>query len=522
MSHEPFTPSTPPVEADPFDRLDSWKDIASYLRRDVSTVQRWEKREAMPVHRHVHEKLGSVYAFRSELDAWSRGRGVAVSVAAGESAEGALLVEAPPPARVRGELRAHGGRRSRVARWLQDGLEASSHPTYVIAAIAVLALLAVLAVLVTLALDVGVRRPASVTGERGIVQASRHDSAQELLLRAKYLGVRTTDADTRHAIALIDRAIAIEPSSARAHAALASAYVTRLAYVSPSNPDSPDVPDESMALEERAFAAAERALALDPNAPEAYVARGDLLWTHAQRFAHDRAIREFRRALTLAPESASDEIHRRLARVYVHVGFFDEALRHADRALAINPSNAQALNSRAQALLWMGKDDDALSILRSIPGPVLPELVEANTAFALMRLGRYADAWTTLREAQRKYPDDANGTLRGIEAMLQADANPQAARILIASIASSTSTAGRTASNPSHHAAYFVACALARMRRADEAVRWLTESAATGFPCYPLFARDPNLDPIRDDPRFHAFITDLQKRSASLRHDLFR
>jgi Tol biopolymer transport system component len=58
----------------PEDRLDSWKEIAAYLKRDVTTVQRWEKREAMPVRRHLHEKLGSVYAFRSELDAWARSR----------------------------------------------------------------------------------------------------------------------------------------------------------------------------------------------------------------------------------------------------------------------------------------------------------------------------------------------------------------------------------------------------------------------------------------------------------------
>jgi len=56
------------------DRLDSWKDIAAYLKRDVSTVQRWEKREGMPVHRHLHGKLGSVYAFPAELDEWWRGR----------------------------------------------------------------------------------------------------------------------------------------------------------------------------------------------------------------------------------------------------------------------------------------------------------------------------------------------------------------------------------------------------------------------------------------------------------------
>src|SRR3984885_13064908 len=53
------------------DRLDSWKEIASYFRREVRTVQLWEKREGLPVHRHFHKQLGSVFAFRSELDAWN-------------------------------------------------------------------------------------------------------------------------------------------------------------------------------------------------------------------------------------------------------------------------------------------------------------------------------------------------------------------------------------------------------------------------------------------------------------------
>ena len=58
----------------PETRLDSWKEIATYVKRDVSTVQRWEKREAMPIHRHVHDKRGSVYALSSELDAWLQSR----------------------------------------------------------------------------------------------------------------------------------------------------------------------------------------------------------------------------------------------------------------------------------------------------------------------------------------------------------------------------------------------------------------------------------------------------------------
>ncbi|MGB8910905.1 MAG: tetratricopeptide repeat protein [Candidatus Sulfotelmatobacter sp.] len=58
----------------PEERLDSWKEIAAYLKRDVTTVQRWEKRERMPVHRHLHDRMGSVYAFSSELDAWVQSR----------------------------------------------------------------------------------------------------------------------------------------------------------------------------------------------------------------------------------------------------------------------------------------------------------------------------------------------------------------------------------------------------------------------------------------------------------------
>jgi Tol biopolymer transport system component len=68
------TVATPPSERASEARLDSWKEIAAYLNRDVTTVQRWEKREGMPVHRHLHEKRGSVYALRSELDAWARTR----------------------------------------------------------------------------------------------------------------------------------------------------------------------------------------------------------------------------------------------------------------------------------------------------------------------------------------------------------------------------------------------------------------------------------------------------------------
>lgn len=67
-------PGKPPSATPPGDRLDSWKEIAAYLNRDVTTAQRWEKREGMPVHRHLHARAGSVYAFREELAEWARTR----------------------------------------------------------------------------------------------------------------------------------------------------------------------------------------------------------------------------------------------------------------------------------------------------------------------------------------------------------------------------------------------------------------------------------------------------------------
>jgi len=67
-------PDYPAPDPPANDRLDSWKEIAAYLGREVRTVQGWEKSEALPVHRHQHGRQGSVYAFKPELDAWRESR----------------------------------------------------------------------------------------------------------------------------------------------------------------------------------------------------------------------------------------------------------------------------------------------------------------------------------------------------------------------------------------------------------------------------------------------------------------
>lgn len=91
----PLQPMSVPDEASGHTRrqLTSWKEIAHHVNRSVRTVQEWEKREGLPVHRHRHQRRDSVYAYADELDAWWRQRG---AILAEESADAA-----GPPSRRR-------------------------------------------------------------------------------------------------------------------------------------------------------------------------------------------------------------------------------------------------------------------------------------------------------------------------------------------------------------------------------------------------------------------------------------
>src|SRR5258707_2894592 len=91
-------PSSAPLGESRLDNfLDSWKEIAAYLEREVRTVQRWEKKEGLPVHRQIHEKLSTVYAYKSEIDVWWRERRAILATKAenGELAEGPRIVSWP-------------------------------------------------------------------------------------------------------------------------------------------------------------------------------------------------------------------------------------------------------------------------------------------------------------------------------------------------------------------------------------------------------------------------------------------
>ena len=314
--------------------------------------------------------------------------------------------------------------------------------------------------------------------------------AYDFFLRGRFNLNRQTKADNETAIAMFERAVAADPNFAAAHAELAQACVWRFFLFTP---------DEKQ-WEERAFVAVEKALSLDPDLGEAHLARGRLLWTPSNGFPHDKAIQEYRRALALNP--SLDEARNQLALVYGHVGLLDEALQELERAVAINPSNTIARFRIGETLLFQGKYEQALTALRNVPKEVNPALVGHQIVWALFNLGRREEASTTLEQFLKDYPEDNRGLLTSLQAVLAASAGQdRQAEDKIALAVKRGKGFGHF-----HHTAYHIACAYALMNKPEQAIKWLEEAAANGFPCYPQFAKDTNLDNLRQDARFISFL----------------
>jgi tetratricopeptide (TPR) repeat protein len=324
-------------------------------------------------------------------------------------------------------------------------------------------------------------------------------------LRGKLLVTRANSADNQAAIEMFGRAVARDPNFAVAYAMLARAYADRLFFIAP---------EEQKQLEEKAYVATEKALSLDPDLSEAYLARGRLLWTPSNHFPHEEAVAEYRRALALNPNS--DEARSLLALVYNHIGLLDEALREARQAAAINPSGALPLAEIGHALVWKGKYGEGLAVWNSLAGKYNPGVVGSFTAWTLFQLGRKREASAKIEEFLKDDRQDSAGVFAALQGLLLAAAGEQrGAEEKI------RSAAGKKAFGHFHHTAYYIACAYARMNKPQPAIRWLQETAETGLPCYPLFEQDANLDGIRGDRDFISFMAGAKKQWEHYKATLF-
>jgi len=315
-------------------------------------------------------------------------------------------------------------------------------------------------------------------------------------LRGQFYLHRQSRENNELAIEALEQAVAKDPEFASAFADLAQAYVWKLYLFSPEDKQSA----------EKAFVAVRKALHLDPDLAVAYLARGRLMWTPEERFPHERVIREYRHALTLDPNL--DEARNQLALVYCHIGAFDDALQEAQRGLASNPTNPLIQFRIAETLNFQRKHKEALAALRAIPKETNPALVSNQTVWALFSLGRRDEASATLEQFLKENPQDNRGLGTGLQALLAASMGQER----VAEEKIKLAIEKGKGFGHFHHTAYHIASAYALMNKNDEAIKFLEAAASDGFPCYPLFESDPNLNNLRQDARFIAFLASQKQK----------
>ena len=151
--------------------------------------------------------------------------------------------------------------------------------------------------------------------------------------------------------------------------------------------------------------------------------------------------------------------------------------------------------------------------MRTIPERVNPALVGYQVPWALFNLGKKKEASGRLVELMREYPEDTGGLYTSLQALLLASTGQELeAENKVREAAERGKGFGHF-----HHTAYHIACAYALMNKPEPAIRWLDAAAQDGFPCYPLFQRDSNLDKLREDPRFMSFMARTKQQWESYR-----
>jgi serine/threonine-protein kinase len=306
---------------------------------------------------------------------------------------------------------------------------------------------------------------------------------------------RVRDAAQLVPVAIDDykKAIELDPNFALAHAQLAYAYATRGVFQEPSQPSWIVQATQEIA----------RAQALDPQLAETHVARFQILYSEFEGYQADAAARELLLANQLNPNTA----HRELAYIYCHLGLNDLAARELARAIEVDPTNESLKDSALLLYETDSRYDDYAADPRVEHGGRLEVLY-------LMAKGRLDDAQKALDTWAAKEPN-----------MLEL---PSTQLLLLAAKgefhAAETQIPAVLAKHPFkdplyHHAAYDIGCVYAMEGKSAEAVKWLKESAVSGFHLYPRYTRDHFLDPIRHTPEFIQFMNDMKAENDRYRRD---
>jgi serine/threonine protein kinase/Flp pilus assembly protein TadD len=275
--------------------------------------------------------------------------------------------------------------------------------------------------------------------------------AYDLFLRGKSYARRLTRQDMEFALQMFENAVAIDPRFAVAHAAIANVCAQYHYHY-----------DRTAKWLERAGTAAQRAMALNPDAPEVAVASAWILYADSK---FEQAIAKVRHVVDKKPDC--EGAFYLLGRALFAAGQYQELVWMADAAIAASGDDYNVYIPIVNAMGALGKTE-ALRNLSMQEIEVLekhlrevPEDARARTLLAV----DYADIGRT---------DDANR-----EANLAAALRPNEATVL-----------------------YNLACVFCKLGRTEDAVAALSRAWDGGFQDPAWARRDPDLAALHGHPDF--------------------
>ena len=281
-----------------------------------------------------------------------------------------------------------------------------------------------------------------------------------------------------------EKALAIEPSFAPAWAGLATADF----WIA----DSADTAQEVAAGQLRAQAAAEKAVALGPDLPEGYAARG--LVRSGSHFDWKGAAADFERALQISPEDA--EANREYANSGLRpLGRIPEAIVYARKAAALDPLNGQAWSTLGGLLVSNGQFGPARDALeRSLE--INPEQAFAPGWLGVLLVveGRPEAALPFFNRSTSEFLR-LTGAATAQHSLGHAKESQQALDALI--------------SGYGHNGAYQIAAVYAWRGENDRAFQWLERARTQHDGGLTMLKTDPTLRGLRADPRYPALLREL-------------
>jgi len=295
------------------------------------------------------------------------------------------------------------------------------------------------------------------------------------------------------AIFYYNKAIENDSEFAKAYCNLSNAYMRKNISFDPNTK-----------WEEEAYAAAGKALQLNPKLANPHITQAQFYWSESHNFSHEQAINELKIAIEKDPKLS--RAYEQLSLVQLHIGLFNKALKNAQKSIELEPANYWARKFKGETLLFQGNYSNSLKEFKKIPANFISLPTQSLIALNLFYLNKPEKAIELLNNNLKSNLNNPN--LNSVYAIILASKGQDIDAKKRIGIALNNSKKIIHA----HHTYFHIAIASAIMNEKQEAVKWLKEAAKTGFPNFPLFNSDPNLINLKEDQEFKEFLIELKEK----------